>query len=427
MKKRIERIRQSIWLYPAIYAIISLLGAQIVILVDSGYLAQYKESIPSIFLTSTELARMIHGIVAGAFITIMTFTFSITMVVLTMYMSQLSPRVVENFLTQRNTMQSFGIFLGGFTYSIVSLLFTRDTVQEYTVISASIGVLYIAVGLIYFMLFINNVVRFIQTGNVLQRLYADTEVKISRYKKMLNEHELEAEPLIEDYSGIFHIVSQENGYIQQIVDRQLFQMVDKRKVAVVFQKVIGQYVTQGERLFSVYYGAESEDVQEMADEIRALVVIGDRKTEKQDFPYTIQKMVEVALRALSPGINDPFTAIQGIRMIGELLGLLCQEAYGYIKVDDDPDEAGFVLLEAYCFRFLLHDAFDQIIAYGMDDIKVLTALLQTLQYLERKGSKENQEIVQNYREFVIRKIKTKSFDPYELKQIEKYEKRLSRI
>ncbi len=427
MKARIERIRQSIWLYPAIYAIISVLGAQIVILVDSGYLAQYKESIPSIFLTSTELARMIHGIVAGAFITIMTFTFSITMVVLTMYMSQLSPRVVENFLTQRNTMQSFGVFLGGFTYSIVSLLFTRDAVQEYTVISASIGVLYIAVGLIYFMMFINNVVRFIQTGNVLERLYSDSEVKIRQYKKMLEEHELEPEPLIEEYSGIFHIVSQKNGYIQQIADRELFQMVDKRKVAVVFQKVIGQYVTQGQRLFSIYYGTESEDVQEMADEIRSLVVIGDRKTEKQDFAYTIQKMVEVALRALSPGINDPFTAIQGIRMIGELLGLLCEESYGYIRVDDDPDESGFVLLEAYCFHFLLHDAFDQIIAYGMADIKVLTALLQTLQYLERRGSKENQEIVQNYREFLIRKIKASSFDSYELKQIEKYEKRLSHI
>ncbi|MBG0763400.1 MAG: DUF2254 domain-containing protein, partial [Tissierellales bacterium] len=150
---KIKKIISSIWFYPAVYGFLSLLGAFFIILIDTRYLSQFHTSIPEILLTTPELARDIHGIIASAFITITTFTFSITMVVLTMYMSQLSPRVVENFLKNKSTMQSFGIFVGGFTYSIVSLLFTRNTSEGYLVISASIGVVYIIVGLIYFLLF----------------------------------------------------------------------------------------------------------------------------------------------------------------------------------------------------------------------------------------------------------------------------------
>lgn len=417
IRKKLEKVRQSIWLYPAIYSIFSLLGALLVLQIDFGYLVNYQESIPSILLTSTDLARTIHGIIAGAFITITTFTFSITMVVLTMYMSQLSPRVVENFLTQKNTMQSFGVFVGGFTYSIVSLLFTRSAIEEYTVISASIGVVYIGVGLVYFVIFINNVATFIQTGNVIDRLYHESKGKIAIYKALLETHPIVSRPRVEDYEGSFSINCEKNGYIQQIQDRKLFDMVDKKKLVVVFQKVVGQYITQGEVLFTVYYSEKTEEMQSMADGIRNLVSIGDHKTEKQDFAYTIQKMVEVALRALSPGINDPFTAIQCIRNIGELMALLSEEKYGYIKVDDDPEEAGYVLLEAYCFELMMHDAFDQIVHYGSSDIKVMRAVLHALQLLERKSIAENKKVILAYREYLQRKIEGNHFDEFEIKTI----------
>ncbi len=417
IRKNLEKIRQSIWLYPAIYSIFSLLGALLVLQIDFGFLVNYQESIPSIFLTSTDLARTIHGIIAGAFITITTFTFSITMVVLTMYMSQLSPRVVENFLTQKNTMQSFGVFVGGFTYSIVSLLFTRSTIEEYTVISASIGVVYIGVGLVYFVIFINNVATFIQTGNVIDRLSNESKGKIATYKALLETHPVVSRPRVEDYEGSFSIYCEKNGYIQQIQDRKLFDMVDKKKLVVVFQKVVGQYITQGEALFTVYYSEKTDEVQSMADGIRNLVSIGDHKTEKQDFAYTIQKMVEVALRSLSPGINDPFTAIQCIRNIGESMALLSNEKYGYIKVDDDPEEAGYVLLEAYRFELMMHDAFDQIVHYGNSDIKVMRAVLHALQLLERKSIEENKPEILAYREYLQRKIEGNHFDEFEIKTI----------
>ena len=97
-KKLLDRIKRSIWLYPVLYSLGAIVLAVVVIFLDTDYFFDLAKIIPSLFLTSTEQARSLLSLIAGAFITIMTFTFSTTMVVLTMYSSQFSPRVVENFL-----------------------------------------------------------------------------------------------------------------------------------------------------------------------------------------------------------------------------------------------------------------------------------------------------------------------------------------
>src|SRR6056297_2607915 len=213
---RIKKVLRSIWFYPAIYGLISLLGAFLIILIDTRYLSEFHNVLPKILLTNTDLARDIHGIIASAFITITTFTFSITMVVLTMYMSQLSPRVVENFLKNKSTMQSFGIFVGGFIYSIVSLLFTRNTTEGYLVVSASIGVVYIAVGLVYFLLFINSVATFIQTTNVIDRLHKESILKIKNYQDTIKNNPIIKEIDKEKYRNNEAIRAVESGYIQKL-------------------------------------------------------------------------------------------------------------------------------------------------------------------------------------------------------------------
>src|SRR5690554_1880240 len=113
LKRILYNIRRSIWLYPVIYTLFAIVLASIVIIVDSRIFFDISSYIPRILTTSTDLAKSVLSIIASAFITIMTFTFSTTMVVLTMYTSQYSPRVVENFLTQKSTMKSFGIFVSG--------------------------------------------------------------------------------------------------------------------------------------------------------------------------------------------------------------------------------------------------------------------------------------------------------------------------
>ena len=410
----IKKILKSIWYYPAVYGLISLLGAFLIILIDTRYLSEFHKVLPEILLTNTDLARDIHGIIASAFITITTFTFSITMVVLTMYMSQLSPRVVENFLKNKSTMQSFGIFVGGFIYSIVSLLFTRNTTEGYLVVSASIGVVYIAVGLVYFLLFINSVATFIQTTNVIDRLHKESITKIKNYQDTIKNNPIITEIDKDKYVHNKVIRSERSGYIQKSDYDELSNVANKKKLIIHFEKVIGQFISDDEKIFTVYAQEDLEDKEEIIDKIKKLIIIGKRKTEEQDFSYTIQKIVEVSLRAISPGINDPNTAIHCVRIIGVLLGMLANINDGFIVVNEDKESEGLVLLEAYSFKMVLHDAFTQIVHYGYGDITVIIAVMRALKYISIKSKKSNKKIVKEYIEYVYRKAKSSELDRFEL-------------
>ena len=411
---RIKKIISGIWFYPAVYGFLSLIGAFFIILIDTRYLSRFHSSIPDRILTSPELARNIHGIIASAFITITTFTFSTTMVVLTMYMSQLSPRVVENFLKNKSTMQSFGIFVGGFIYSIVSLLFTRSTTEGYLVISASIGVIYIAVGLVYFLLFINSVATFIQTSNVIDRLHKESILKIKNYQDTIKNNPIITEIDEDKYRYNKIIRSERSGYIQKLDYDELSNVANKKKLIIHFEKVIGQFISDDEKIFTVYAQEDLEDKEEIIDKIKKLIIIGKRKTEEQDFSYTIQKIVEVALRAISPGINDPNTAIHCVRIIGVLIGMLSNISDGYIIVNEDKDSEGMVLLEAYSFKMILHDSFTQIISYGYKDLTVVISVMRALKYVSIKSKKTNKKIVKEYIEYVYRKTKSSELDKFEL-------------
>jgi Predicted membrane protein len=173
MKKIINKIRTSIWLYPTIYSLFAFVLSISITIIDKTYTDESLNYVNELFYTTSSLAQAVLSIIAGAFITISTFTFSTTMVVLTMYSSQFTPRVVENFLNNKTTMKSFGIFLSGFIYAITSLLFIDTNKDGNLVIAASVGVIYIIVGLVYFLLFIHNVSTHIQASDLISRLHEE--------------------------------------------------------------------------------------------------------------------------------------------------------------------------------------------------------------------------------------------------------------
>ncbi|NLX94175.1 MAG: DUF2254 domain-containing protein, partial [Clostridiales bacterium] len=140
-------------MYLGNYISISFLVAIVAILIDTKTIP-LLDYIPDFLLTSVELAKLILGTLSGALLTITTFTFSTIMVVLTMYSSNFSPRVVTNFLTDKITMKVLGIFVGGFFYCILALFFMRKGFSDYLVVSATIAVIYSVLCILYFVVFV---------------------------------------------------------------------------------------------------------------------------------------------------------------------------------------------------------------------------------------------------------------------------------
>ncbi|OHX51521.1 hypothetical protein BB776_03050 [Planococcus salinarum] len=125
MKKFTLWIKEKLWVTPAAYSILAVALSIIFFYIDLHWIDAMSEYIPSILLTNVDLAKTIMGSLSGALLTMTTFTFSTILVVLTMYSSQFSPRTLKNFVHDRLTWRVLGIFLGGFIYNTLSLLFMR--------------------------------------------------------------------------------------------------------------------------------------------------------------------------------------------------------------------------------------------------------------------------------------------------------------
>ena len=405
MKKIINKIKTSIWLYPTIYSIGALILSVGIKILETTYSDEMSLYLSTVFYTKSELAQTVLGIVASAFITIATFTFSTTMVVLTMYSSQFTPRVVENFLNNRVTMKSFGVFLSGFIFAISSLLFTKTSQNENLVISASIGVIYVIVGLVYFLIFIHNVATYVQASHLIQRLQDEAQKKIKEYNDFEEKASiLSKEEMIEmvKYKYFFDVYAHSDGYIQEINYQKLQKIAQNHNCIICFKKVVGQFISLETKILTIYYEEKSILDEIDIEEINKLILIGNKKTQTQDFSFTIQKIVEIAVKALSPGINDPNTAIHCLNIIGILLRDLSHIEKGYILLKKD-DELGHIIYEAYDFEVLLDDAFSQIIFYGQADVSVIVVALKSLRIIKTKASKYNKEIIDNYAKYLIEK------------------------
>jgi uncharacterized membrane protein len=318
------------------------------------------------------------------------------MVVLTMYTSQFSPRVIENFLSQKSTMKSFGIFVSGFLYSIISLLFIRDILSDYKIMAGTFGVIYILAGLVNFILYINSVGTYIQAGNLIDRLYHKAQEDIDAYRSEVEEYDFVDKAEVERIEPKISIRSPHNGYIQEVNYKRLFELSREHEIIMIFQKLTGQFVTDEDVVMEIYYDRNSDLYENLEKEIGDCVHIGERRTEAQDFSFSIQKIVEVALKALSPGINDPNTAIQCIRDLGLLLREAAQMRSGYLLMREDGDSLSALYREGYDLDILLRDTFRQIIHYGQGDVFVMLAVIKAYRHILEKAHEENREIIRGH-------------------------------
>lgn len=389
-------IRQHIWLYPALYSIGAVFIAAGIIYFDTGHVGVMKELFPSLLLTQTDLAKTILSSIATSLITMTTFTFSSTLVVLTMFSSQFSPRTVENFLSDDKTMKTLGMFLSGFVYAMITLLFMRSSLEDNMVISASVGIVYAIACLVSFIQYINHVGSYIQTENLIYRLYHVAENRIEDYKCFLDQGHIESsQALVDTIEGDFYITSREKGYIQLIDHEVLLEIAKANHLMIESLVKNGDFIDDNTRVFHIQFkaGLNQESLDNLVSQILKVLTVGYRKDDMGDVSFAIHKINEIALRAISPGINDPSTAIHCIKMIGLLLSEIAGIDNGRLRLGDKD---GTVIMQMVTFEEELNAQFFEIIHYGRSDISVLSALLEALIMISQKATNTHQITILNF-------------------------------
>lgn len=334
-------------------------------------------------------ARALLAAIGGSMIGVAGVTFSITMVALSLTSGQFGPRLLRNFMRDRGNQITLGTFISAFMYSLLVLrtVHSGEGPQEEFVpqVSIIVAILFAIASVWVLIFFIHHVATSIQVETVIAEVGEELNYNIDHlFPGQLGQKRPENRRLVAEIPPDFDQQSQtvkatRSGYVQSINEGELLKAAQSKNLLVRLKSRPGQFVVKGGELAQVWPGNKADD--DLKSTLNSLFTLGNQRTESQDVEFSINQLVEIASRALSPGINDPFTAI---RCIDQLSVALCHlterefpSAYRY-----DNDKILRVIADPPSFEALTDAAFNQIRLYGKDtDVAVMLRLLEALKVI----------------------------------------------
>ncbi|GEK90595.1 DUF2254 domain-containing protein [Alkalibacterium kapii] len=300
---------RKVWLTLGGSVLFSFSLAVLVILFDTRILAGV-EYLPKWTLTSVGLARQILGLLAGSLFSVATFTFATMLSIITLYTSNFSPRAIENFLLNPTSMQTLGIFLGGFIYCLASLFFMRSSEDEYVVVSATIALVYALGAVFTFTRFVYTSSQYVQLEKLIHSLYEEAQEVYDNYIKRFEDYPSIKHLPEMTYMYTFDITATESAYVEHIDFGTLKKIADEEEANIIVTIRVGYFVTKDEPIMEIKTNKNLEDdMEEITRRVNQSLSFESEKSAMYDPDYARIKLTEVALRAVSPGVNDPNTAI----------------------------------------------------------------------------------------------------------------------
>ena len=357
--------------------------------------------------TTPEGARTVLSVIAGAMMTVAGVVFSVTMVTLSIASSQFGSRVLRNRMRDRATQLALGAFLGTSVYCFLVLRTIQETDETTFVphISVTAGIA-LAVGSLFVLIyFIHDVVEAVQAPHIVARLAYDLDRSITRlFPEKIGEigdateegdEGLELGLPIAD-SKEWTIESRQEGYLQAIDGQTLLNLARRHDTVVQLLVRPGTFVTQGDVIAKV--STDAAHTGEFAKAVDECLIVGDVRTPWQDLNSAILELAQLSVRALSPGINDPFTAMNGIDRLSAALGRLAQRKIPSRYRRDENGQLR-VVADRVTFDEALAAAFNQIRQHAQSTPPVGVRLLEGLQSIARKASREadRQALIQQAR------------------------------
>ncbi|MCA0972603.1 DUF2254 domain-containing protein [Halobacillus litoralis] len=417
-------IRDSFWFLPALYSAISILMVILTSALDVWVVPKIEESLPKVFFTEKSVAQTLYGSLITSILTMTTISFSTIMVVLTTYTTQFSPRTLQDFMRSRVTQHVLGVYSFGFVFSLINLLLLGSEKSQ-GLLSPFITVFISIVCLAFFIIFIHHSSRFVQVNNLIGKIRTDTSDVIAKTFDEKDYHEnVEWNPAeIDQYKEREPsvITASESGYLQGIQIDGLLRAAKQQDLLLEATFQVGSYIQKGVPLF--YYWEKGEDA-ESPDDCLDYLLIGNERTDIQDIEFSIQKLVEIAVKAISPSINDPHTAVNCINRIGSLLSELA-EVHKPIRYYADQDNHLRLIMEPKEFSDYLYKSFYQIRIYGKQDLTVMNGVLEALHNIAIVHKGTVKEDTWRFGKYMIESVDTNELNELDYERFYNHAKRLA--
>ncbi|MGT2774611.1 DUF2254 family protein [Streptococcus hyovaginalis] len=358
------------------FSLISVLLLILTWIFDYGY-PQLKDQLPQAMLLSKEVSTSFLSNLSGVFLTVTTFTFTTILTILNHYASTFSPRILQDFIEKPNVLSLFGIFIGGFFYTVLALFFLSNLSDDVMMVSGTIGVFYAIASMIAFILFVRRVLKGIRVDDVIETIYQKAYNLVNQEAQARQQSErYDPEGIVD---GI-KIYGKSTGYFYDIDSEALKRLLGHIRCELVITQKIGDYIPKGMYLATLNIFDEntmSEDEQlELVKAISDALVINIAKNDQTDYHLEISYLIEVALRALSPGINDPSTAVSCIDKLALLLGRLFSSQNHFLVLASDENTK--IIYKSYSVEEEMYLTFNQILYYSKGEPAMARSILENI-------------------------------------------------
>ena len=386
LRQLFSNIRSSFWFVPSLAVVASIAAALALIEVDSAWGGRWLVQWPRLFGVGAEGARQMLSTLAGSMISLMGITFSMTLVALALASSQYTSRILRNFMRSGVTQGTLGIFAGIFTYCLIVLRSIRGGEAEFVPSLAVLSAFVLAVGgIAALVFFIHHIASSIQASSIIASVAQETIAAIDRLfpekpgpgpdKAEGKENEQVLPPL--DERTWYAVSAEVSGYVQSVNSDALLDLARDRKTIVRMEHGIGAFVVQNAVLVSLALTYPPDE--ETTAALNASYTISRHRTVEQDPAFGIRQMVDIALKALSPGVNDTSTAIMCVDYLTAILARLAPREFPRSRRYDGG--ALRVVAVVPTFEGLLADAFDQIRGSAEGNVAIMARMLGAIDTL----------------------------------------------
>lgn len=374
-------LRSSFWFVPSVLIVLSVLSATLLTRMDRWLGADRFIELTVIYSGNADGARLILSAMATSVVTIAGVVFSITIVVLSLASSQFGPRLIWNFMHDIANQTVLGTFVATFMYCLVLL----GTIQEsgpsagfVPRLSVTFAFVLSVVNVGVLVYFIHHVSASIHANSVVAAVWRDLQDSIATIYPDgigVDESRVEGRQAPPDFARGRAVHFEADGYIEAVVPETLMQAAVRADIVLRLEYRPGHFVVRGDPLAVVCPPERATDA--LTRELNGAFILGTQRTYEQDIEFSVHQLVEIAVRALSPGVNDPYTAVTCIDWLSAALSRLARREFPS-AARYDGDGRLRVVVYPFTFTGLLSAALNQIRQAGRSNVAVSIRLLEGL-------------------------------------------------
>jgi uncharacterized membrane protein len=415
-----ESLRTSYWFVPSLLAAAALGSAFGLLALDARVGGSLPDDAWWLYGGSAEGARAVLQAIVTSMISVTSVVFSITIVVLSLASGQFGARLVRSFMRDRATQFVMGVFIATFTYALIVLGAVQGVDDRGFIprLSVMFGVLLVIVSAGFLIFFIHHIALSIQADYVVASLAEEVRGALDRLYPLYpggvgrSPGQVRADGPETDLPQSVEVTAEHEGYIEMVRSDRLMQLARRHDLVIELERRTGEWVVKGTTLAVVASPLRLDC--HCADEVRRTIVLGRHRSLAQDAEFGFQQITEVAVRALSPGINDPFTAMTCVDWLSALLRDLTRRELPRRHRYDEEGRLRLVV-NGPSFADFVHTSFGQIRQYAGGSAAVLGRLLQGIEtVLEGTVRAEQRESLAHEAQLVMRAAEEADISPSDM-------------